>query len=225
MCRDLFPLEILLSRELCWPWICSAARASALRFFLGDAATGLFWFRLRFLTNRVSSSRFIPVAPTSDRAWIYSAHVFFSLPRNQGFHRGSLFFIRAALFGLNRGARRLWFFACSVRSSAQVSLITFFGSAASRWFTSAELLPLSEWCASGPPQAQQPSAIYFSKASIFPSVIPIFAHVLCESLQGDVGIMLESLDQKTRGFMVQIVLPWLFPECVHQVFDEMSVRI
>jgi hypothetical protein len=64
--------------------------------------TGLFGFRLRFLTDRVSSCRFFPVAPTSDRAWIYSARVFFSLPRNQGLHRGSLFFIRAAHFGLNR---------------------------------------------------------------------------------------------------------------------------
>jgi hypothetical protein len=31
---------------------------------------------------------------------------------------------------------------------------------------------------------------------------------VCESLQGDVGIALESPDQKTRGFMVQIALPW-----------------
>jgi hypothetical protein len=29
----------------------------------------------------------------------------------------------------------------------------------------------------------------------------------CESLQGEVGIALESPDQKTRGFVVQIALP------------------
>jgi hypothetical protein len=56
-------------------------------------------------------------------------------------------------------------------------------------------------------------------------VIPIFAHVLCESSQRDVGITFESLNQKTRGFVVQIALPRLFPECAHQVFGEMSVRI
>jgi hypothetical protein len=46
-----------------------------------------------------------------------------------------------------------------------------------------------------------------------------------ESLQGDIGIALESPDQKTRGFVVQIVLPWCFFERAHQVFGEMSVRI
>jgi hypothetical protein len=36
----------------------------------------------------------------------------------------------------------------------------------------------------------------------------IFAHVVCESLQGEIGIALESPDQKTRGFMVKIALSW-----------------
>jgi hypothetical protein len=31
--------------------------------------------------------------------------------------------------------------------------------------------------------------------------------VVSKSLQGEAGIVLESPDQKTRGFMVQIVLP------------------
>jgi hypothetical protein len=41
-------------------------------------------------------------------------------------------------------------------------------------------------------------------------------------LQGDVGIALESSDQKTQCFMVQIALR--FPERAHQVFGEMPVR-
>jgi hypothetical protein len=48
---------------------------------------------------------------------------------------------------------------------------------------------------------------------------------LCGSLQGDTGIALESLDKKTRGFMVQIARPQWFLERAHQVFDEMLVRI
>jgi hypothetical protein len=48
---------------------------------------------------------------------------------------------------------------------------------------------------------------------------------LCGSLQGDVGIVLKSPDQKTRGFVVQIVLPRWFPERVHQLFGEMPMRI
>ncbi len=39
------------------------------------------------------------------------------------------------------------------------------------------------------------------------------------------GIALESSDQKTRDFVVQIALPRWFSERVHQVFGEMSVRI
>jgi hypothetical protein len=49
--------------------------------------------------------------------------------------------------------------------------------------------------------------------------------LVCESLQGDVGIALESPDQKTQGFVVQIALPRWFPERVHQVFGEIPVRI
>jgi hypothetical protein len=48
---------------------------------------------------------------------------------------------------------------------------------------------------------------------------------VCESLQGETGIFLVSPDQKTRGFMVQIILPQWFPERAHQVFGEMPVRI
>jgi hypothetical protein len=37
--------------------------------------------------------------------------------------------------------------------------------------------------------------------------------------------ILESSDQKTRGFVVQIALLRWFSERAHQVFGEMSVRI
>jgi hypothetical protein len=46
-----------------------------------------------------------------------------------------------------------------------------------------------------------------------------------ELLQGGVGVILESPDQKTRGFLIQIVLPRLFFEHVHQLFGEMTERI
>jgi hypothetical protein len=49
--------------------------------------------------------------------------------------------------------------------------------------------------------------------------------VVCELLQGEVDIALESLDQKTQGFVVQIALPRWFSECVHQVFGEIPMRI
>jgi hypothetical protein len=45
------------------------------------------------------------------------------------------------------------------------------------------------------------------------------------SLQGEVGIALKSSNQNTRGFVVQIVLPWWFSKRVHQVFGEIPVRI
>jgi hypothetical protein len=32
--------------------------------------------------------------------------------------------------------------------------------------------------------------------------------IACGSLQGEVGIILELLDRKARGFIVQIALPW-----------------
>jgi hypothetical protein len=51
----------------------------------------------------------------------------------------------------------------------------------------------------------------------------ILSSIVCESLQGEAGIILESPDQKTR-FVVQIALPRLFTEHVHQVFAEMTVR-
>jgi hypothetical protein len=41
----------------------------------------------------------------------------------------------------------------------------------------------------------------------------------------EAGIVLELLDQKTRGFMGQIALQQWFLECAHQVFGEMPVRI
>jgi hypothetical protein len=48
---------------------------------------------------------------------------------------------------------------------------------------------------------------------------------VCVSLQGEAGIALESLDQKTRGFVVYIALPQWFLERAYQVFGEMPVRI
>jgi hypothetical protein len=42
----------------------------------------------------------------------------------------------------------------------------------------------------------------------------------CELLQREVGIALESPDQKTRGFMIQIAL-----ERAHHVFGKMPVSI
>jgi hypothetical protein len=45
------------------------------------------------------------------------------------------------------------------------------------------------------------------------------------SLQGEAGIAFESLDQKTRGFVVQIALPWWFSKRDYQVLGEMTVRI
>jgi hypothetical protein len=47
----------------------------------------------------------------------------------------------------------------------------------------------------------------------------------CEWLQGEADIVLESPVQKTRDFVIQIALPRWFPECVHQLFGEMYVRI
>jgi hypothetical protein len=46
-----------------------------------------------------------------------------------------------------------------------------------------------------------------------------------ELLQGDVSIVSESSDQKTRGFAVQIALLRWFLEHVHQVFGEMPEGI
>jgi hypothetical protein len=48
---------------------------------------------------------------------------------------------------------------------------------------------------------------------------------LCESLQGDPGIVFESPVQKTRGFVVQIALPRWFFERSYQVFSEIPMRI
>jgi hypothetical protein len=39
------------------------------------------------------------------------------------------------------------------------------------------------------------------------SLIDFELSVVCELLQGEAGIALELPDQKTRGFVVQIVLP------------------
>jgi hypothetical protein len=47
--------------------------------------------------------------------------------------------------------------------------------------------------------------------------------ILRRLLQGEAGIALELPDQ--RGFVVQIALPQWFYERVHQVFDEMPLRI
>jgi hypothetical protein len=40
------------------------------------------------------------------------------------------------------------------------------------------------------------------------SFVEFFLWIFFESLQGEVGIIFESPDQKTRGFVVQIALPW-----------------
>jgi hypothetical protein len=47
---------------------------------------------------------------------------------------------------------------------------------------------------------------------------------VCGLLQGEAGIVLESPDQKTRGFLVLIALKQLFPEHADNVFGEMPVR-
>jgi hypothetical protein len=39
------------------------------------------------------------------------------------------------------------------------------------------------------------------------------------------GHFLEPLDQKARGFLLLIVLKWLFFEHAHKIFIEMTVRI
>jgi hypothetical protein len=41
----------------------------------------------------------------------------------------------------------------------------------------------------------------------------------------EVGITLESLDQKTRDFVIQIALPQWFSKNTHQVFGEVTMRI
>jgi hypothetical protein len=48
---------------------------------------------------------------------------------------------------------------------------------------------------------------------------------VCGLLQVKSGCVLESPDQKTRGFMVRIALPWWFSNHAHQVFGEIPVRI
>jgi hypothetical protein len=47
---------------------------------------------------------------------------------------------------------------------------------------------------------------------------------VCGLLQGDDGITLESLDQKTRDFLEQIELPPRFLAHAHHVFAEMTKR-
>jgi hypothetical protein len=49
------------------------------------------------------------------------------------------------------------------------------------------------------------SMVFGAQASVFPSlnlILVVLCYVMDELLQGDIGIALESLDQKTRGFMV-----------------------
>jgi hypothetical protein len=48
-------------------------------------------------------------------------------------------------------------------------------------------------------------SVFGAQASVFPSlnlILVVLCYVMDELLQGDIGIALESLDQKTRGFMV-----------------------
>jgi hypothetical protein len=63
---------------------------------------------------------------------------------------------------------------------------------------------------------------------VFTAVMHRFIDLLCfewELLQGNTGIALESPDQTTWGFVVQIALPRRFSERVHQVFGEMPEDI
>jgi hypothetical protein len=53
--------------------------------------------------------------------------------------------------------------------------------------------------------------------------VKIFARVDCCRVK--VGLALESSDQKTRGFVVQIALPRWFPKRANQVFSEMPEDI
>jgi hypothetical protein len=53
-------------------------------------------------------------------------------------------------------------------------------------------------------------------------VVPHLGRIL---IGGEVGIALDSSDQKTRGFLVQITLLQRFSKCAHQVFSEITVRI
>jgi hypothetical protein len=49
------------------------------------------------------------------------------------------------------------------------------------------------------------SMVFGAQASVFPSlnlILVVLCYVMDELLQGDIGIALESLDQKTRGFMI-----------------------
>jgi hypothetical protein len=49
--------------------------------------------------------------------------------------------------------------------------------------------------------------------------------VVCECLQVKTDIVLKLSDQKTRGFVIQIVLPRWFSERGHQLFGVMPVWI
>jgi hypothetical protein len=47
---------------------------------------------------------------------------------------------------------------------------------------------------------------------------------VCGLLQEDGGVVLELPDSKARGFLVFIVLKWLFTEHARKVFGEMLMR-
>jgi predicted Na+-dependent transporter len=48
--------------------------------------------------------------------------------------------------------------------------------------------------------------------------------IVCGLLQGEAGIVFETSDQKTQGFLVLITLKWLFFKHTHKLFGEMPVR-
>jgi hypothetical protein len=64
-----------------------------------------------------------------------------------------------------------------------------------------------------------------SKVCLSSILAVIFARVAYGLLQGGSRSCFELPDQKNRGFLFPIALNRLFPERVHQVFDEIHVRI
>jgi hypothetical protein len=75
-----------------------------------------------------------------------------------------------------------------------------------------------------PPEQRAPPTIPVSIKSPHQSK-PVQFPFLCGSLQEDTGIALESTDQKTQEFAVQIAFPRWFLERVHQLFAEMHEDI
>jgi hypothetical protein len=100
-----------------------------------------------------------------------------------------------------------------VRSSIRASHFQLSQLPSSSWPARLLLGPCL-WCSFGVDWAHNRIG---AQASIFPSpnLILIVLWYACGLLQVIPGIVLESPDQKTRGFLVQIVLPRWIPECAH----------